>query len=414
MAGLSEGLRAAVRAAARVVVLAVVWAGCGEERAGDAWSVRDSAGIRIVENARPAWEDGTGWTVAAAAVLSIGVAEGDSTQVLDRVVDARLVGPDTVLVVDGGSSQLRWYDADGRLLHAVGRAGAGPGEFSRYGPGRLCVLAGGDLVVADPIQQRAHVFTRSGAFSRLLAVRLDAAFPSVQGCFEDGTLLGWHSEQSPERIPGRVNPTTFVWTRLGGDGTTLGELARLPGPQQYLLDQGDGSATYHTIPFTVGSTAAAAPAGLYVAAGADPVIERRTLDGSVDRLVRWMPARVRSEDVYERYRAHVIGAQAQPDRQRQWARFFDVGVARPEFVAAVQGLLLDDEGVLWSKRYRLPWDTAGVWDVFDADGRWLGGVALPDRLDVRQIGRDFVLGIHRDTLGVERVRMHRLDRRQPR
>jgi hypothetical protein len=409
-----EGWRAAASAAARVTVLVVVWAGCGEERAADAWSVRDSAGIRIVESARPAWEDGTEWTVAAEAVVSIGVAEGDSTQILDRVVDARLIGSDTVLVVDGGSSQLRWYGADGRLLRSVGRQGAGPGEFSRYGPGRLCVLGDGDLLVADPIQQRAHVFTRTGAFAATLAVRLDAAFPSVQGCFADGTLLGWHSEQGPERIPGRVNPMTFVWTRLGGDGSTQGELARLPGAQQYLLERGDGSATYHTIPFTVGSTAAAAPAALYVTVGADPAIERRTLEGSVDRLVRWQPARVRSEDVYERYRAQVIAAQTQPDRRRHWTRFFDVGVELPAFVASLQALLVDDEGVLWAERYRLPWESAGVWDVFDAAGRWLGGVVLPDRFDVRQIGRDFILGIHRDTLGVERVRVHRLDREQGR
>lgn len=78
---------------------------------------------------------------------------------------------------------------------------------------------------------------------------------------------------------------------------------------------------------------------------------------------------------------------------------------------ALVDLVVDDVGDIWAERYRFPWDTIPRWDVFSPQGRWLGTVETPARSTVLQIGADFLLVHHRDELGVERIRLYRLEGR---
>ena len=48
------------------------------------------------------------------------------------------------------------------------------------------------------------------------------------------------------------------------------------------------------------------------------------------------------------------------------------------------------------------------WSVFNADGRWLGEVVLPEDLEVYEIGEDYVLGKETDEFDVEYVRVYRI------
>ncbi len=50
------------------------------------------------------------------------------------------------------------------------------------------------------------------------------------------------------------------------------------------------------------------------------------------------------------------------------------------------------------------------WLVTDADGVALARVRTPDRFEVTEIGADYVLGVGRDSLDVESVRVHALTR----
>ncbi len=52
---------------------------------------------------------------------------------------------------------------------------------------------------------------------------------------------------------------------------------------------------------------------------------------------------------------------------------------------------------------------SGRWyDIFDAQGRYLGEVELPQRFELWQAGEDFVLGVRKDDFDVEFVEMYRL------
>jgi hypothetical protein len=82
----------------------------------------------------------------------------------------------------------------------------------------------------------------------------------------------------------------------------------------------------------------------------------------------------------------------------------------PEIMPAYSNLMVDSEGWLWVEQYRLPNEAESHWTVFDAEGRWLTDVRMPDGLAVEQIGRDFVLGLNTDADGVQRVRVYTLER----
>jgi hypothetical protein len=73
-------------------------------------------------------------------------------------------------------------------------------------------------------------------------------------------------------------------------------------------------------------------------------------------------------------------------------------------------LVADTYGHLWAERFTPPGESGSRWAVFDAEGAFLGHVAMPDDLEVTEIGADYVLGIHRDELDVERVRLHAIER----
>ena len=71
--------------------------------------------------------------------------------------------------------------------------------------------------------------------------------------------------------------------------------------------------------------------------------------------------------------------------------------------------MVDTEGSIWLESYPVG-EAQKIWTVLDQTGRWLGEVEMPPDLNVEQITSDAVLGTAVDELGVEFVRLHRLDR----
>ncbi|HSG82474.1 MAG TPA: hypothetical protein VLC48_09495, partial [Gemmatimonadota bacterium] len=162
------------------------------------------------------------------------------------------------------------------------------------------------------------------------------------------------------------------------------------------------------LPLQTRPSVAAGDYWLYIGNGQAPMIERRRLDGSANSIYRWVEAARRPAAAhYERYREEDI-ASASEGRRPLIAHYYREDLPLPEHLPVYQGLFVDDLGYLWVEQYRLPWEDPPQWEIFDPEGRWLGRVTTPRRFRLFQIGRDFILGRHRDEIGVERVRLYSL------
>lgn len=75
---------------------------------------------------------------------------------------------------------------------------------------------------------------------------------------------------------------------------------------------------------------------------------------------------------------------------------------------------MDAEAAIWLRPYRGRSEQGGpeAWQVLDSTGAWLGKVDVMERLQVMSVGRDLLIGVWTDSLGVEHPRVHRL-RRNP-
>ena len=150
-----------------VLFVATAFAACAEQPPPRTAVVRDSASVRIVEHP-PSFAADT-WHLAPAPSLIIGAEEGANS--LDRVEGAHQLSDGRVVVANRGTRQLKYFDAQGNLLHNVSREGEGPGEMSWIS---WSVTCGTDSVyVWDPSLARLSVFDPSGGFARSVHLRLE-------------------------------------------------------------------------------------------------------------------------------------------------------------------------------------------------------------------------------------------------
>ncbi len=112
-----------------LVVGVATSAACNADGVAPASAVRDSAGVRIVESVAPQWTPETAWRLSQEPVTHIGGMEGDPNQELFRVRGAIRLTNGNIVVANAGTSELRFFRADGSYLRSAGGDGDGPGEF---------------------------------------------------------------------------------------------------------------------------------------------------------------------------------------------------------------------------------------------------------------------------------------------
>jgi len=104
------------------------------------------------------------WQVASEPGLVIGEVEGDEALLFSCVPAATIRSDGVIVIVDGASHELRFFDVRGAFSGRIGRKGRGPGEFSSIAG--MVRVAGDTLVVRDEVG--AHHVDRSGSRHRAL------------------------------------------------------------------------------------------------------------------------------------------------------------------------------------------------------------------------------------------------------
>lgn len=382
-------------------------AACEERSAKAAGPViSDSAGIPIVENTAPTWEQEEKWKVAEQPTVDIGALDGDPNYQLYRASSVTRLSDGRIVVANSGTHELRIYSSEGRYLQTIGREGEGPGEFE----GSLWVdrIPGDTLVVWDQGSERISVFSPDGEFVRSSDVDVGNLFPSVHDAFSDGSLLvdeGFDPSIAAGGDGPRQDTTTFF--RIARDGAWLDTLGSFPSEKKYVLTGSRGFSSF-SIPFSSTTFVAASGDRFYVGTSSRYEITVYDGKGNVGRLIRG-PERMlelNSGDI-ERYKEERLGRIENEDFRADVERML-AEVSFPEALPAFMDLVVDKESNLWVERSRLPGDEQPRWDVFDPGGQWLGTVETPPDFRIAEIGADYVLGIFQDEFDVEHVRMYRL------
>ncbi|WP_419943057.1 hypothetical protein [Candidatus Palauibacter sp.] len=397
-----------------VCILAAAAASCGdadEGRSGLESVIRDSAGVTIVENERPAPETRLGWRIAEAPTLSIGAFEGDPAYELYQVMDAARLPDGRIVVANAGSGELRVFDASGTHLASWGGRGEGPGEFGDFAaPWSVGPWPGDSIAASDPFARRASIFDAHGVHGRTFVLG-DPNYRFI-GVLPNGKiLLGTMASFVAGTMGTGMVRGELEYAVAAADGDLHTALGAYPDQERYIIDDDRGMRPYAQ---AFHHSAIARVWGDLIVIGSNDLYEIRaySTDGELARIVR---------------REHDVRSPTQADLDHHLAeRYADnTEEERAEALAALEDMplleafpafgrvLTDSRGYLWVEDYQLPGEPAPAWTVFDPEGRVQGPMDPPSDLSLFEIGEDYVLGRVSDDIGVERVQLWSLERSDP-
>jgi hypothetical protein len=403
MADASELMRAIVV----MIAFSVVAIGCAPEASEPPRvAARDSAGITIVENIGPAWQEGEGWRLSSEPVVRIGEVEGANEYLLVQAMSALRFDDGTIVVANAGTEELRFYDGEGRYLRTAGRRGGGPGEFQNL---VWIYRLGADTIVAwDDNPPRVAFINKNGTFGR--SVRPEE-LGVLRGAFPDGSLLlAEHHDWSQRPADGRIRMPARAY-RLDSQGMIADSLPVFPG-REFDFRTSERSVGLAPPPFGRRTVFAVAGDGFYVGSQDDFQVDYYDRHGALKKIVRW-PARdrlVAPEDL-EAYRHYELDEIESENMRRRAEEIID-GQTYPEEFPAFGAIAVDPDGNLWIEEYHRDWDPTRSWIVFDAAQRMLGRVEMPGDFIVHQVGSDFVLGWAWDELDVEYALLYELTKQR--
>lgn len=363
-------------------------------------TLRDSAGVIIAENPPNALERAAAWTIDSQPTLTVGELEGDSAHQLYRLGGAARLGDGRIVILNSGTSEVRFFGADGKYLRSVGRKGSGPGEFQSPFP--LLHLPHDSIGVWDGSQQRITVFTPDGEFVRVAKLDRPATNVEMVGAFGDGSIVMADFRFDVPQAGFEMAPG--VLTRYSREGIFSDSLGSFPWREIGMLDpvaRRIGSRTFAPRTWT-----AIHGDRFWIGTAAEPTIEVRDQRGKLIRLVRWNSGDRTVGPHDARLQFETRNPNATPERRRSFEAI-PVMDRYPEH----SRLIADAEGNLWVQIYRRPADTGPTrWLIFDPEGSLIARADLPSRLEPFEIGPDYLLGTHPGEDDLERIVLHTLRR----
>jgi hypothetical protein len=354
----------------------------------------------------------------------------------DTTDEAQLLGSVTglyayagrIYVLDQQIPAVRVYDADGSHLMDLGREGDGPGEFRR--PTSLAVHPeDGRIFVRDGSGGRINIYAPDGSVAGRWPMRSGFSTSEPLMFTDDGalwtqTILNWGSD---------VTEWDMGMVRCGPEGAPADTIRRpklgFDAGYWTIVGRTENNTTVNGVPFAPGDDYHLMPDGAMVAGASDRYrfgIYRR--DGRVLMVEKtsWDPVRVEpaERDWYERA--------ATFNMQNQFEGWAWNGPDIPDHKPAFSLLMPDRSGRVWVARpgpgehiegcdetffagrawLRDPcWRDSLVLEVFETDGRYLGGVEVPAGLRLRPrpyIDGDTVVAYLEDEAGTPWVKRFRL------
>jgi len=389
------------------------------EQRGGARSVRDSAGIEIVENRTPVWTEAAGWSVDPDPLVEVGAIDGAEPYLFQRVGQVLGLGGGPFAVVDGGAAEIRIFDREGSWVRTVGRRGEGPGEFSSAP--RIALASPDTIVALDPGGRRLSRFLLDGT---LLSDERIVARGGVGGPVMGSGGMPWRVLPTGEALA-----VAGTWTSAGGAGEDDAirnlqySLSLLPGPDTGPVSLGshpssrivwvDGGSASDPFSPSTGMTLDGPPPTLSLVNSPRWELTEMSMAGATTRIVRiGLPRIAVTDDLVDgarlRIRERARDAGGDPDADLRAFALFEA----PDSAPAVDGLHSDGRGTRFLRHWSPDDHGAGVrLEVVDGEGRWLGSLRLPpDAGRVVGVGHDRIFTEWRSELDVPYVRVYEIVR----
>jgi len=366
----------------RLVVLTV--ASVASIATAQAPRVRDSAGVRIIENG-PRLTAPVVFQLADKPSFDVGGLQQDPADELtprNGYPRAIRLSNGNIAVLD--RTRVVFYDASGKRIKAAGREGRGPGEF--VNTAAICATRGDTVLVGqEPLPLTK--LSKNGEFisTTVLPAGMIAEDPM---CFGDGT----HVLMS--RVAGGLNvPSVYRFTRIGPDG-----------PMNTIADH-----QYPLFDMLVRITSAKATSGarMYFADGDRFEITAFDLTGRLAEIIRTGDPLVPITDAEKAkmqptaFRAGSSPAELEDARRRA------IASSRTKYWPTVGAMHVDAAGRIWVQDWTQGYDPTkpSGWAAFDQAGRLLGRLIIPGakskemRWYVASFGKDEVIVFRTDDDG---------------
>jgi hypothetical protein len=343
------------------------------------------------------------WTISAVPSMSIGVVEGDSAYLFQRIADARFVADGRIVVADEGLLVMREYDRDGNFVAQMGGRGSGPGQFQSL---RDTWIVPPDTIIAwDSRALRLTYFGSDRTPARTVPLqsagggRLDF----LAGALRDGSLV-----IGAVALADGLGADRVSIENISEKGEHLGRVAEMTGlVRARLAEKVNGP-----IPFSPYPHVATYGDVVYHTNGTEPSVIAWSAAG--ERTIAFPP---HDYDVDREWSA--FAAELERDNVQPFVRAVAT-TPRPESIPHLAGLLTDEAGRIWAKRYEPGTDAiwrgggaravGGTWWVADPAGSLVATVQVPAGFAPLQVADARVLGVSVDSLGVERVEVRTISR----
>jgi len=399
-----------------LALMTMIAAGCSGGRDA-AWqgSITDSAGVAVVRNPGAGlWGPGEAWTLTEA--LSIGTAEGDPDYQFGQILPAAsiaIASDGRIVVLDGQGRHLKVFTPDGRYERTIGSPGGGPGEVGA-GASAVLIAPGDTIVLSDVGNQRVNLYLLDGTFLRSAPLSFAEGIPFRWESMADGRIIAQFRRLA---FPGSTAPpdsmdALVVWQLDGSLGDTL---MRVPSGKTLSFA---GGAPQVTVFSPEPSWALLGDRVLY-GVNDQYRIGVYAIGGQLERIIEkpFERASVTEEDK-QAYKDLIAEAAAGQGAPPQAVQQFLSTLRFEEYYPAYAQVLGGMDGSIWVQGVLSPsslspeeregfnpqYDLASRdWDVFDAEGRYLGVVRMPLRFQPVKFVGSTIYGIRRDELDVQYV-----------
>lgn len=399
--------RSSLSAGPAIAALLLLLQACGGDSSSagpDGVTVTDSAGVRIVENSGDGtWTDGEAWT--AEEVFRVGGIDAETDAMFGQIVSVDVDDEGRVYVADQQARQVSVFSDDGTLLRTVGQPGSGPGEIGQMFMGMF--ERDGEVWTIDLGGQGVQRFGLEGEFLGNTPVNVMSGIPIRMDEIESGVL----AQRRAMGADGAMGATGDAVTTIGAETTDT--ITVLPIGQTVTMSGGEAQMVM-LAPEPIWDVA---DDGSWVEGMQQQYrFEVYDADGRLDRVVirdvEPQPVTEGVERVIRRAlrdQMQAMGAPAEAmEPMLQQMQFADT-------MPMVAQLLLEGDGHLWVQKtgdiaeladdenFDLQSLGLPMWDIFDAEGVYLGQLALPQRFQPLRLIDGVLWGIELDDLDVQSV-----------